>query len=88
MTAEATDFRRVPADQPHATATADGQMLRAVCFGHRSVQTGDLRIDADPNAARRVTRLLRTPIGVDSGHDAAHRDLAQLRHLASGRRGR
>ena len=88
VTAEATDFLRVPADQPHATATADGQMLRAVCFGHRSVQTGDLRIDGDPNAARRVTRLLRTPIDVDSRHGAAHRDLAQFRHLARGRHGR
>jgi hypothetical protein len=64
------DFRRGPADQSHATVTADGQTLRAVCFGQRfvpdAVQSGDLRIDGDPNAARRVTRLLRTLICADN----------------------
>jgi hypothetical protein len=64
---------------PFASASAPSQV---------AVQTGDLRIDGDPNAARRVTRLLRTPIGVDSGHFAAHSDLAQFRHLAGGRHGR
>jgi hypothetical protein len=71
VTAEATDFRRVPADLPHATATADGQTLRAVCFGQRSV--------AGRRPAWRPAHRRRPERGTPRHPPAAHADRRRLR---------
>lgn len=53
------------ADQPHATLTTDGDTLRSVCYGQRSVthamRAGDLHVDGDPDATGHLTDLLRAP---------------------------
>jgi DNA-binding HxlR family transcriptional regulator len=63
-TAGPARFRRGSADQPHATATTDPDTFRAVAFGQRpiteAVQSGDLRLDGDPEATSRLTGLLLT----------------------------
>jgi len=54
-------MRRGTADRPTGTLVTDGDTLRAVCFGQRSVddavQAGDLRIDGDQDG---LTGLLLT----------------------------
>lgn len=55
-------FRRGTADQPDATLSTDGDTLRAVCFGQRSisdaVRSSDLRIDGDPEATSQLADML------------------------------
>jgi hypothetical protein len=52
--------------------------------GHADVCVhGDGAVPADDNGVE--VKGASAESGVDSGHFAAHSDLAQLRHLASGR---
>src|SRR6266536_2332178 len=64
ITADSVQFRRGTTDQPNATVTTDADTFRAVCFGQRSVsdaiESGDLRLDGDPEATSRLTNLLLT----------------------------
>jgi DNA-binding HxlR family transcriptional regulator len=68
FTVDASDgsarFRRGTADQPGATITTDAGTFRAVVFGQRPItdatQSGDLRLDGDPEATSRLTSLLLT----------------------------
>lgn len=63
-TADFAQFQRGTTDQPDATVTTDANTFRAVCFGQRSVsdaiESGDLRLDGDREATRRLTNLLLT----------------------------
>jgi DNA-binding HxlR family transcriptional regulator len=63
-TADSVQFRRGTTDQPNATVTTDADTFRAVCFGQRSVsdaiESGDLRLDGEPEATSRLTNLLLT----------------------------
>jgi DNA-binding HxlR family transcriptional regulator len=74
-TAGPARFRRGSADEPDATLTTDAGTFRAVVFGQRpiagAVASGDLRLDGDPGAARRLTGLLlalspAAPLAADS----------------------
>jgi alkyl sulfatase BDS1-like metallo-beta-lactamase superfamily hydrolase len=55
--------RRGTADRPHAALTTDADTLHAVTLGKRSiaetVESGDLRLDGDPQAISGLTGLLQ-----------------------------
>ena len=55
--------RRGTADRPDATLTTDPGTLHAVALGHRpiadAVESGDLRLDGDPQAISGLTSLLQ-----------------------------
>jgi DNA-binding HxlR family transcriptional regulator len=56
-------LRRGTADRPEATLTTDPDTLHAVVLGSRSItdaiESGDLRLDGDPQAVTGLTGLLR-----------------------------
>ena len=72
-------MRRGTADQPGATLTTDADTLRAVTLGIRPLadagESGDLRLDGEPQAVSGLTSLLQaltgpgTPGANGSGHD-------------------
>ena len=55
--------RRGTADRPEAVLTTDGDTLLAVAFGNRPIaeaaESGDLRLDGDPQAISGLTGLLQ-----------------------------
>lgn len=59
------EVRRGTTDHPDATLTTDGETLRAVCGGQRSlthaVRSGEVRLDGDEAAANDLTDLLLAP---------------------------
>ena len=56
-------MRRGTADRPDAALTTDADTLHAVALGKRSiaegVESGDLRLDGDPQAFTGLTGLLQ-----------------------------
>jgi DNA-binding HxlR family transcriptional regulator len=58
-------IRRGTAGQPAAILTADARALSAVVLGQRpvadAIQSGDLRLDGDPEAASQLAGLLAAP---------------------------
>jgi len=59
--------RRGTADRPEAVLTTDGDTLHAVAFGNRPIaeaaESGDLRLDGDPQAISGLTGLLQALSG-------------------------
>jgi ubiquinone biosynthesis protein UbiJ len=59
--------RRGTADRPHAVLTTDAGTLHAVALGHRpiagAVESGDVRLDGDPQAVSGLTGLLQALSG-------------------------
>ena len=55
--------RRGTADSPHATLTTDADTLHAAAVGNRpiadTIESGDLRLDGDPQAISGLTSLLQ-----------------------------
>ena len=66
-TAGSVRVRRGTADRPHGALTTDAGTLHAVALGHRpiadAVESGDLRLDGDPQAISGLAGLLQALSG-------------------------